>query len=84
MLKRFPGDFASLGGRELIAECDLEVAYRNMKPVAIEKAKQRSGCPGKVIANSSRAQRDQFCGQQKPCPLQTIPDSLPAQTHLSF
>jgi hypothetical protein len=63
---------------KLVAKRYLQITERDPIPILIKEAQQRAGCPGDMIADPPRTQWDQLCGKEKPYPLQTIPDSLPA------
>src|SRR5262245_364175 len=81
MLKGLTDNFSSLFRGESVPKCDLKVAKRHLITLPINKAQQSSCCLGDVITRLSRTQRNQFCGKNKPQPLQPISDSLPARPH---
>jgi len=81
MLERLTGNFSSLLRRKPIAKCDVEIAERHLKALAINKAQHSSCRLGDVITRLARTQRNQLCGKNKPQPLQPISDSLPARPH---
>src|SRR5262245_13409530 len=81
MLERLTGNCSSLLRRKPIAKCDVEIAEGHLKALAINKAQHSSCRLGDVITRLARTQRHQFCGKNKPQPLQPIPDSLPARPH---
>ena len=65
MLERFPGNLSSFFRREPNAERDLDIAQRDFVTMAINKAEQRSGCLGDVMASPARTQRYQLRGKEK-------------------
>src|SRR5215468_4222962 len=81
MLERLTGNFSSVLRRKPIAKCDVEIAERHLKVLAINKAQHSSCRLGDVVTRPARTQGNQFCGKNKPQPLQPISDSLPARPH---
>ena len=53
-------------GRKLIPKGGLQISQRDLKPGPIKEAEQRTYGPGKMIANPSRTQWDEFCGKEEP------------------
>src|SRR5262249_18441098 len=81
MLKRLTGNCSSLLRRKPIAKCDVEIAERHLKALAINKAQHSSCRLGDVKPRLARTKRKQFWEKNKPEPLQPISDSLPARPH---
>src|SRR5262249_61227022 len=80
-LKRLTDNLFSLLKGKPIAKCDLDIAQCYLVALSIYESQQSSCGLSDVITRLARTQRNQFCGKNKPQPLQPISDSLPARPH---
>src|SRR5215831_15532137 len=81
MLEGLTDNFSSVLRRESVSECDLEIVKRHLIALPINEAQQSACGLSDVITRLARTQRNQFCGKNKPQPLQPISDSLPTRPH---
>jgi hypothetical protein len=68
----------------LIPKGGFQIAQRDLKPGSIKEAKERTCGPGKMIADPSRTQWDEFCGKEKPQPFKPVAKPFPSRRHCSF